>query len=285
MIAVRMSRWRLLAAAAGLVALAGADAHSGAVQAQARLEARYTARLAGIPLGKGTWLVDISGNQYIASASGATTGLVKVFTGGQGSGSARGAIVSGNLVPASYSVSVSTDKRTEEVQMTLGGGNVRDVVHTPEKKWPAKAVPLTEGHRRNVIDPMTASLVGVRGNGDTLLADACNRNLAIFDGTMRYDLDFAFKRMDSVKPKQGYVGPVVVCAVYFSPVAGHVPERAAIKYLTALRDMEVWLAPVAGTRVLAPFRFSVPTPLGLGVLEATEFIVAPLPSKASVTLQ
>ncbi|GIK79795.1 MAG: DUF3108 domain-containing protein [Pseudorhodoplanes sp.] len=280
-----MSRWRPLAALAGLLALAAIDAQGSGAFAQARLEARYAASLAGIPLGKGTWFVDISGNQYVASASGATTGLVKVFTGGQGSGSARGTIVSGNLVPASYSVSVTTDKRTEEVQMTLGGGNVKDVVHTPEKKWPSRAIPLTESHRRNVIDPMTASLVSVRGNGDTLLAEACNRNLAVFDGSLRYDLDFVFKRMDSVKPKLGYVGPVVVCAVYFSPVAGHVPERAAIKYLTALRDMEVWLAPVAGTRVLAPFRFSVPTPLGLGVLEATEFNVRPLPSKASITVQ
>ena len=46
--------------------------------------------------------------------------------------------------------------------------------------------------------------------------------------------------------------------------------------------MEVWLVPVAGTRVLVPFRFSVPTPLGLGVLEATQFVSTPLPSKASV---
>jgi len=34
----------------------------------------------------------------------------------------------------------------------------------------------------------------------------------------------------------------------------------------ALRDAEVWLAPISGTRVLVPFRVSIPTPLGLGVL-------------------
>ena len=56
----------------------------------------------------------------------------------------------------------------------------------------------------------------------------------------------------------------MVCAVYFAPVAGYVPDRAAIKYLIEQRDMEVWLAPIAGTRVLVPFRVSVPTPLGLG---------------------
>ena len=36
--------------------------------------------------------------------------------------------------------------------------------------------------------------------------------------------------------------------------------------------MEVWLAPIAGTRVLVPYRISIPTPLGLGVLQATQFV-------------
>jgi hypothetical protein len=52
-----------------------------------------------------------------------------------------------------------------------------------------------------------------------------------------------------------------------------VPGRAAIKYLIAQRDMEVWLAPVAATRVLVPFRVSIPTPIGVGVMHATQFIV------------
>ena len=32
------------------------------------------------------WVIDIADNEYIAAASGMTTGLVRVFTGGQGSG-------------------------------------------------------------------------------------------------------------------------------------------------------------------------------------------------------
>ena len=91
----------------------------------------------------------------------------------------------------------------------------------------------------------------------------------MFDGRMRYDLQFAYKRMDKVKADKGYDGPAVVCAVYFAPVAGYIPSRAAIKYLTKQRDMEVWLAPIAGTRVLVPFRVSIPTPIGTGVMQAT----------------
>ena len=41
-----------------------------------------------------------------------------------------------------------------------------------------------------------------------------------------------------------------------------------------MRDIEVWLAPIAGTRVLVPFRAQGPTPIGPAVLEATQFVSA-----------
>ena len=89
---------------------------------------------------------------------------------------------------------------------------------------------------------------------------------------MRYDLKLDFKRMETVKAEKGYQGPVIVCAVYFSPVAGYIPDRAVIKYLAAQRHIEIAFAPIAGTRVLVPYRMVVPTPLGNGMLEATQFV-------------
>ena len=112
---------------------------------------------------------------------------------------------------------------------------------------------------------------------------ACGRKVAVFDGRVRYDLRSEFRRIKMVKAERGYQGPAVVCAVYFEPISGYVPDRAVIKYLVALRDAEVWLAPIAGTRVLVPFRFSMPTPLGLGVLQATQFVSAPQAAHPSIS--
>jgi hypothetical protein len=39
--------------------------------------------------------------------------------------------------------------------------------------------------------------------------------------------------------------------------------------------MEIAFAPLAGTRILVPFRMTVPTPLGTAMLEATQFIATP----------
>ncbi len=265
------------------IVFVGATFH--AVYAQARLDARFTGSLAGVTLGKGAWVIDISETQFTAAASGMTTGLLRVFSGGQGTGASRGAISAGHFVPASYSATIITDHRTEEVRLTLSAGLVKDFAVTPPTPPHAKRVPLTEADRRGVLDPMSASLVRVPGSGDMLGPDVCRRHVAIFDGRMRYDLDLAFKRMDSVKSDKGYIGPVLVCSLFFTPVAGHIPDRAAIKYLAKLRDMEVWLAPVAGTRVLVPYRVQIPTPLGMAMLEATQFLVAPQPARASVKTQ
>ena len=145
---------------------------------------------------------------------------------------------------------------------------------------------MSDADRRNVLDPMTATLVHVGGSGDMVSPQACGRKAAVFDGRMRFDLRSEFKRIERVKAERGYQGPAVVCAVYFEPISGYVPDRAVIKYLVALRDAEVWLAPISGTRVLVPFRFSMPTPLGLGVLQATQFVAAaqaPNPSVSAKT--
>jgi hypothetical protein len=277
-------RHLLLVAGTAFLALAGTSFRDGA-RAQGKLEARYTVTLAGLPLGKGAWVIDIGEDQYTAAASGLTTGLIRVFAPGEGSGAARGTVVSQRFIPASYAASITSDKKSDDVRMTLSGGKVKDYAVMPPTPPSAERVPLTDAHLRNVIDPMTASLVNVPGNGDVLSPDVCQTHFAVFDGRLRYDLNFSFKRIDKVKADKGYEGPVVVCAAYFSPIAGHIPDRPAIKYLTKLREMEVWLAPIAGTRVLVPFRFSMPTPLGTGVLQATQFVAIPQPAKASAKTQ
>jgi Protein of unknown function (DUF3108) len=166
--------------------------------------------------------------------------------------------------------------------MTLSATAVRDFAVDPPPEPDPERVPLTDAHRRGVSDPMTAALIRVSGTGDPLAPEACGRKLSVFDGRMRFDLQMAFKRMDQVKAEKGYEGRAVVCAVYFSPVAGYIPDRAAIKYLIDQRSIEVWLVPIAGTRLVVPFRITIPTPLGLGILQATQFVSVAAPQRTGM---
>ena len=241
----------------------------------------YTASIAGIPVGKGTWQIEINDTRFSAAASGTTTGLLHVFTDGHGSSSTHGTMQGGKPISAIFASTIAAGKKTDEVRIIIANGSVKDFSVDPPQDNAPERVPITEAHRKDVLDPMTASLLRVPGNGDPVKPEACNQTLAVFDGRLRYDLQLEFKRMDSVKSDKGYAGPVVVCTVYFTPVAGYIASRSAIKYIAKLRDIEVWMAPVAGTRVLAPYRVQGPTPIGLAVLQANEFISVATPVRAS----
>ena len=111
--------------------------------------------------------------------------------------------------------------------------------------------------------------------------EACQRTNHVFDGRQRYDLVMSFKRMDRVRAEKGYQGPVVVCAVHYEPIAGHRSGRSAIRFLRDTRDIEIWLAPISGTRVLVPFRISIPTFIGPAVLQASQFVAIPQSARAA----
>jgi hypothetical protein len=268
-----------------VVAALTADASGVAVAAQARLEAEYVVSIAGIPIGRGNWVIEITDDQYTAAASGTTTGILHFFTGARGTGAAHGTINSGQPMPTSYAATITFDRTVDDVRMALAGGNVKDYSAEPPLPPHPDRIPVSDADRRGVLDPLTSTLNRVGGNGDPVSPEACKRKVSVFDGRVRYDLHSEFKRIEMVKADKGYAGPAVVCAVYFTPISGYVPNRPAIKYLVALRDAEVWLAPISGTRVVVPFRFSLPTPLGMGLLQATEFVSVAQPARTSAKTQ
>jgi Protein of unknown function (DUF3108) len=277
--APRWARWLLpaLALACGIVAA------TPSAFAQGRLEAQYEATLAGLPVGKGTWTIDISDDQFTASAYGGTAGLLKTFASGSGTGASQGRVVNGALVSTNYSASTTTSKKTEAIHMVLNNGTIKEFAIEPEPPVDPDRILVTDAQKKGVFDPMTGSMLRVPGTGDPLSPEACRASAAVFDGRMRYDLKLDFKRMETVRAEKGYQGPVVVCAIYFSPIAGYIPDRPVIKYLSAARNMEIAFAPVLGTRILVPFRMVIPTPVGVAMLEATQFITTPTPPRVAKT--
>ena len=275
---VSIFRMSSLLAALGLLLAAPQTAF-----AQGKLEAHYEATLAGIPVGKGSWAIEIADDQFSAAASGGTSGLLKAFAGGSGTGAAQGRVVNGALVSTNYSATTTTSKKSEAIRMVLVNGTIKEYSIEPESPVDPDRLPVTDAHRKGVFDPMTGSMLRVPGTSDPVGPEACRGGNAVFDGRMRYDLKLDFKRIETVKAEKGYHGPVVVCAVYFQPISGYIPDRAVIKYLTAQRNIEIAFAPLAGTRILVPFRMTIPTPLGTAVLEATQFITTATPPRVAKT--
>ena len=260
------------------ISLLAALASPAAGQAQeVRLRGDYVASLGFLSVGSGSWDLRIAPSGFSVRGHGHTAGLVRLFDSGHGEASAAGGMRDTTPVPATYDTTIVKRDKPSAVHIRLRNGNVTDVAFEPpprpSRKPPdPKFVPLDPGHREGVFDPISAVLMA---NDDPagIGPGACARSLHVFDGSMRYDLHFHFLRIEQVKTETGYQGPVAVCAVHFNPLGGYLPERPAIKYLMGLTTMEAWLAPIAGTRFLVPWRLVIPTPFGTGTLEAERFVV------------
>ncbi len=248
--------------------------------AQGRLNAEYTASVAGIPVGNGVWIVTIGDKEYTAEVTGHVAGLLSLITSGEGSVAARGTVSRGHLSATDYAADVKysmgiKSKKFATVRMKLESRTVKDLAVEASDPPNRKNVPVTEAHKRGIVDPITASLIPVAGTDEASLPRACEQTLPVFDGNHRFNLALSFKRMEDVQADKGYRGPAVVCGVNYQPIAGYNPNRSTIKYLMNSRDMEIWLTPIAGTRILVPFRISVPTKVGIAVLQAKQFVAVP----------
>jgi uncharacterized protein DUF3108 len=266
---------------AGL-AIAPALATGSPALAQGKLEAGYTIAVARIPVGSVTTTAEIGEAEYRIATTGKAGGALRVVSSGEGTMSATGTIRDGRLVPARYSSHTTADDDTLDVTMTFEDGNVKELQASAPPP-DGDRVELTDEHRRQVLDPLSALLIPV---GEAGVSDAaCARTLPIFDGRRRYDLKLAFKRIEPVKADTGYAGPAVVCAVTFQPIAGHRASSPLARLLSGGRDIEMALAPIAGTRVLAPFRVTVAHMLGNVTLQANRFETAPAPHTTPTTGQ
>jgi hypothetical protein len=248
-----------------------ADAGKQLAGEPAKLDADYAATLFGIPIGHISWTIELHDDHFSATASGETAGLMRIFAHGHGVAKSRGVVTQRHAAAADFMVNYVSGNSSDAIRIIFQGGKAKEHLAHPPQPNP-RLVPLTEAYRVGVVDPMTALLIDVPGQGATAAPPACVNRIAVFDGRMRYDLHLVFKRIEQVKAESGYQGPAVVCALQFFPLAGYDPGRYAIRYLRAQRNMEVWLAPLTGTRLMVPFRIAVPTPIGLGVLQATRFV-------------
>jgi hypothetical protein len=248
-------------------------------QAQGKLDASYTISFARIRVGDITATVVLGASEYAISARGHAGGVMKLLVDGEGSFTTRGTIKHGRPVPTTFTSKIVSNGEASDVTMVLDEGSVKELAASPPPGQ--ERVPVTEANRQGIVDPLTAMLFSAAAASDGLPQEACQHTLPIFDGQQRYDLKLAFKRMDEVTAEKGYAGPVVVCSAGYEPIAGHRASTPLIKYLSEGREMEIALAPIADTRLLAPFRMSVVGMVANLVIEANRFEAISQPSGAS----
>jgi hypothetical protein len=243
----------------------------GSVDARAEmLHATYNVSLVGLQIGVANLDANLTPTSYAIDARAKITGLAYWFSRARGASSGQGAIVNNRVVPATFATIASNASMTRTIRMSLSANAVKDVDITPPFDEKPDRVPLTEKDEQGVVDPVGAVVMPVPAKGPLVGPDSCDRKIPVFDGYTRFDVDLTYVGQREVSTK-GYKGPVAVCAVRYTPIAGQRRDRPATKFMADNKDLEVWLAPVAGAHVLMPFRISARPMIGMTVIEASEF--------------
>ena len=250
----------------GLMMLATAGSFPAAAQVQ--FDAHYTLSMAGLSIGKLTWQAKLGSSDYTTSAKGRIAGFLSLLVSGEGNVNVIGHIKDGRPQPVSFVSAIVREDEKVNVHIDFDGTRVRDL-KVDEPPPEADRVPIAESDKVGVIDPLSAFLIP--GPLDPMARVGCDRTLAMFDGRRRYDLALSFKRHDAIKGEGGAQKMVLVCQIRFTPMSGHRASSQFVKFLAEGRDIEVWLVPVTGTRILAPVRLAVASLIGNMVLQADQF--------------
>lgn len=234
-------------------------------------KAQYQVSLAGVSIGQATLAGTFEGPKYRLDGYGKLTGLAGAVYDYSASASSAGRLLVGKAQPNAFSVNATEGDKTATVRMTMNSAGIRRLKLTPPMPayWtnhPAR-VKVTDAHTRNTIDPMSALIVagGITPNG--LDEGACDRTVPVFNGRERFDVNLEFRRVDSVSDAGVPGGHVLVCSAHYRAIAGHRTDRDEVRMAERI-DVELKLAPLAGSDLLVPYRISIPTPLGQAVIQA-----------------
>lgn len=250
--------------------------------ADGRLDAKYVLSIGGVELGRASVVLQAGADSYEISGSGRITGVMRAVSSGKGVVAARGVLTPGKMVPRVYALNAEADGKKEGARLAMAGGSVAEMEVDPPLHPAPDRIPVTNTTLQDIIDPMSGAFVYVPEPTEPLSAAACERAIPVFDGRQRYDIVLNYLRTEQVKVS-GYNGKAVVCGVRYKPVAGHRPTRYTVQYMQDNKDMFVWLVPIAGTRLMAPFKVSVATMIGTALFQATSFEAKPATSAVPVS--
>jgi hypothetical protein len=234
------------------------------------LSAQFSLSLIGLSIGHASARGVFEGRNYKIDISMRTTGLASLVNDTRGAASASGALSRAGPAPATYANTTSNPYETRTVRMALAGNSVRAVKVEPVPWDLPVRIPVTDGNKSHVTDPVSAMLMHVPEGEPLIGPSACNRTIPVFDGVTRFDVQLAYVETRNVETR-GYAGPVSVCAARYTPISGHRPDSVSTRFMAENSDINVWLAPLPNAHVVVPYRLAVRTSAGMLIVEPAEF--------------
>ncbi|WP_162408753.1 DUF3108 domain-containing protein [Acuticoccus sediminis] len=239
--------------------------------ADIKVDATYEISIAGWGIARANMNFTLDKSGYKADIFMRPKGVATIVTAVRTSVSVDGQATSrGEVYPSNYSVSAEEIARPVRVTMKMRSGNVTSLRAQPPLKDRPGRVPVTDAHRRGVVDPLSSGLIPAKAPD---ARDACNHVMKIFDGWTRYDVKLYYKGRRKVET-QGYSGTGTVCGARWVPVAGHRPAKPEVQYLERNKALEVTVVPLPGAGYAIPYQVRIGTPNGEILIEPSAFSIS-----------
>ena len=127
----------------------------------------YAISLAGFKIGRGTLSLVMQGNAYSAKVTVAPAGIGTLFSTGKGGAEASGWLVGSKVVPSKYRMASHAANLDFYVNLNQGSRNIRSMEVAPQFKPNKERIKITNRHKRNAIDPLSAALMPVKRSKDS----------------------------------------------------------------------------------------------------------------------
>jgi hypothetical protein len=182
-----------------------------------------------------------------------------------GNSTVSGTVVAQQPKPRTYAFTWLKNKKGGEIKLGFQDGKASSVSIEPPHNPSPETVPITDGHKAGVLDPLSAVMAMTRETGSA----PCVGRAAVFDGKHRFNIVMSYKRQTRIAPrKPGGVAMIgTVCRLTYEPIAGH-KDNADTKAYAANTDVEALFVPMdpGGTSMLQVL--TIPTKWGTGTMVA-----------------
>jgi len=225
---------------------------------QVSASASYIVSLGGINIANVSVDLDDDGQNYRLDLSANVTGLGNLVSSGTASADASGSSTAPTLTSRTFALETHANGDDFNVDIAYQGGNVTAFqVQPPLDDY--DRVPIERSHLSGVGDMLSSFVF----KGGALNGDLCDRSMHIFTGVERFDIRMNFAAEDeATSPRTGYQGPVILCAIRYTPISGHFTTSEMTSYLAKTDRILAWYAPLGQTGYFIPYRMLVTTAMG-----------------------
>lgn len=227
----------------------------------------------GIPFGDVTMSTRIQGDQYIASSTIETSGLINRFWESKIEAASNGTIGESLVKPARYDNFTTRRGQRREYVISFRDDGPDSIYTNPQRRYDEDELPPAADEARHSMDPVSA-MVFLMNSYDENRDTPCGTVAPVYDGRRRYDVAFRFVQNENVNMDNGlYSGPAMTCEVMYQQVAGEL--QSIVRNGREMPKVFSWIATLPSPddpakRYLVPIRLWSNTEFGLITAVATE---------------